>query len=99
MPTFDTPEAITATVELGVGDLRILASDRRDTIVEVRPSDPTKKSAVNGARRARVEYAKGRLLIKAPKGWKQFAPRGVGESIDVHIDLPSGSQVRADAGV
>src|SRR5437764_958604 len=41
MPTFDTPEPISVTVEFGVGDLRIVASDRTDTMVEVRPSDPT----------------------------------------------------------
>jgi len=99
MPTFDTPEPITATVELGVGHLRILASDRSDTIVEVRPSDPSKKSDVTAARQTRVEYANGRLLIKAPKGWKQFTFLGGGESVDVQIDLPSGSQVRAVAGV
>ena len=64
MPTFDTPEAITATVELGVGDLRILARDRGDTIVEVRPSDPTKKSDVTAARQTRVEYANGRLMLE-----------------------------------
>ena len=40
MPTFDTPEPISVTVEFGVGDLRIVASDRTDTMVEVRPSDP-----------------------------------------------------------
>jgi DUF4097 and DUF4098 domain-containing protein YvlB len=98
MPTFDTPEAIAVTVELGVGHLRILADDRGDTVVEVRPSDPTKKSDVTAAGHTRVEYASGRLLIKAPKGWKQYTFRG-GESVDVEIALPAGSQVRADAGV
>jgi hypothetical protein len=44
MPTFDTPEPISVTVELGVGDLRIVASDRTDTMVEVRPSDAAKKA-------------------------------------------------------
>ena len=43
MPTFDTPEPITVTLELGVGDVRITASDRADTVVEVRPSDPAKE--------------------------------------------------------
>ena len=39
MPTFDTPEPISVTLDLGVGDVRITASDRADTVVEVRPSD------------------------------------------------------------
>ena len=39
MPTFDTPEPITVVIDLSVGDVRITASDRADTVVEVRPTD------------------------------------------------------------
>lgn len=39
MPNFDTPEPISVTLELGVGNVRITASDRTDTTVDVRPSD------------------------------------------------------------
>ncbi len=99
MPTFDTPEPISVTVEIGVGDIRIVASDRSDTMVEVRPSDSAKKSDVTAAEQTRVEYADGRLLIKAPRGWRQYTFRGGGESIDVQVDLPAGSHVQGDAGV
>jgi len=99
MPTFETPEPISVTVELGVGDIRIVASDRTDTMVEVRPSDGAKKSDVTAAEQTRVEYAGGRLLIKAPKGWRQYTFRGGGESIDVQVDLPAGSHVRGEAAV
>jgi hypothetical protein len=99
MPTFDTPEPISVTVEFGVGDLRIVASDRTDTMVEVRPSDPAKKADVTAAEQTRVEYTGGRLLIKAPKNWRQYTPRGGGESIDVQIELPAGSHLRGDTGV
>ena len=80
MPTFDTPEPISVTVEFGVGDLRIVASDRTDTMVEVRPSDPAKKADVTAAEQTRVEYAGGRLLIKAPKSWRQSP--GAGRRVD-----------------
>jgi hypothetical protein len=99
MPTFDTPEPISVTVELGVGDLRIVASDRTDTTVEVRPSDAAKKADVTAAEHTRVEHAGGRLLIKAPKSWRQYTFRGGGESIDVQIELPAGSHLRGDTGV
>jgi hypothetical protein len=39
MTTFDTPDPIAVDLEVGVGDVRIEASDRVDTTVEVRPSD------------------------------------------------------------
>lgn len=99
MPAFDTPEPISVTVELGVGDIRIVATDRIDTIVEVRPSDSGKKADVTAAQQSRVEYSSGRLLIKAPKGWRQYSVRGGGESIAVEIELPAGSQLRGEAGV
>jgi DUF4097 and DUF4098 domain-containing protein YvlB len=99
MPSFDTPGPISVTVELGVGDLRVVAGDRSDTIVEVRPSDAARKADVAAAEQTRVEYAGGRLLIKAPRGWRQHTFRGGGESVDVQIDLPAGSHLRGDAGV
>jgi hypothetical protein len=99
MPTFNTPEPISLTVELGVGDLRIVAGDRTDTTVEVRPSDAAKQADVTAAEQTRVEYASGRLLVKAPKNWRQYTPRGGGESIDVRVELPAGSQLRGETGV
>ncbi len=99
MPTFATPKPILVTLELGVGDVRIAASDRMDTNVDVRPTDPSKKSDVAAAEQTRVEFSAGRLLIKAPKGWRRYTPRGGGDSIDVEIELPAGSQIHGDAGV
>jgi len=99
MPTFDTPEPISVTLEVGVGDIRIVASDRTDTIVDVRPSDPAKRSDVTAAEQTRVDYASGRLLVKAPKGWRQWSFGGGGESIDVEIGVPAGSHVGGQAGV
>ena len=63
MPNFDTPEPISVTLELGVGDVRIIASDRTDTVVEVRPSDESDesdvKAAAAGPRRLRRRHAAG----------------------------------------
>ncbi|HWF21867.1 MAG TPA: DUF4097 family beta strand repeat-containing protein [Acidimicrobiales bacterium] len=99
MTTFETPSPIAVTVELGIGDLLIAAGDRTDTVVDVRPSDPTKTADVVAAERVRVEYEDGRLLVKATRAWKQYTPRGGREAIDVRIDVPAGSQVHGEGGI
>lgn len=98
MPTFPTPQPIAVTLELAVADVHIVAGDRTDTIVEVRPRDAAKPADVTAAQQTRVEYADGRLLIKSPKGWRQYSLRSGGE-IDVQIDLPTGSHLKGAAGV
>jgi Toastrack DUF4097 len=99
VPTFETPAPIAVSLELGVGDIRIAASDRTDTVVDVRPSDPAKEADVAAAEQTRVEYAGGRLLIKAPKKWRHYAPWGGAESIDVEIGLPASSRLDGEVGV
>jgi hypothetical protein len=99
MPTYDTPQPISVSVELGVGDLTIRADDRTDTVVEVRPSDPERKADVAAAEQTRVEYAAGRLLVRAPKGWKEYSPWGGNGSVAVTIALPAGSDVQTETGV
>jgi DUF4097 and DUF4098 domain-containing protein YvlB len=98
MLTYDTPDPITVSIDLGVGDVRITASDRTDTTVEVRPSDPSKEGDATAARQTRVEYARGRLLIKTPRR-RQYSVFGGRESVDIDIFLPAGSHVHGEAGL
>src|SRR5664280_394807 len=65
MPVFTTPEPISVTIELSAGDARIIASDRTDTVIEVRPRDDSKASDIRAAEQTQVEYASGRLLVKS----------------------------------
>ncbi len=100
MPTFDTPQPVSVSLEALIANVTIAASDRSDTIVHVRPSDPAKKADVTAADQTLVEYAGGALTVEAPKkSWRQWTPLGGSESIEVHIELPSGSQLRAKVGV
>jgi hypothetical protein len=99
MTVFDTPEPISVSVEFGVGDLRLVASGSTETVVEVRPTEPTKKGDVDAAKDTKVDYASGSLLVRGPKSWRRWNPRGGSESIDVEIQLPEGSRVTADVGM
>jgi hypothetical protein len=99
MPTYETPAPITVDVELGVGDISIDASERSDTVVEVLPSDPDKPGDVTAAEGTRVDLSGDRLVIRGPRGRRQWTPRGGGESIDLRISLPAGSEVQGEASV
>ena len=95
MPNFETPEPISVTLELGVGNVRITAGDRTDTTVDVRPSDESDESDVQAAQRVRVDYANGALQVTGPKA-RVFDFSRKTRSVDVSIDLPSGSQVSGE---
>ena len=97
MPRFETPEPILATIDLPAGNVRVNAGDRTDTVVEVRPSDQSDDADVQTAEQTQVEYARGKLLVKAPKAkgrWWLFKYSG---SIDVSVELPTGSRIDANA--
>ena len=96
MPIFETPEPITVQVDLPVGDAWITATDRTDTVVEVRPRNASSKVDVTAAEQTTVEYDAGRLSIRAPKSWRRYA-FGTGPTVDVVIQVPSGSHVEAEA--
>ncbi len=91
MPIFDTPEPISVTVEPSVGNVRIVASDRTDTVVDVRPSDPSDASDVKAAEQTRVEFAAGTLTVKNSRSPFDFSNKT--RSVDVTIELPAGSRV------
>ena len=98
MPSFDTREPITATVELVTGDVRITAGDVATTVVEVRPSDASNQEDVRAAEQTRVEFAGGHLQVRAPK-FRSWSPRSHGGSVDVTIELPAGSRVNGHAAM
>ncbi|MBB5807935.1 hypothetical protein F4560_007703 [Saccharothrix ecbatanensis] len=98
MPVFATPEPISVTIELRAGDVQIIATDRTDTLVEVRPSDESDESDVEAAQKTRVEYADGVLLVRGLKARAiDFSKKT--RSVDVLIELPAGSQVHSDMSV
>jgi hypothetical protein len=98
MPTFATPEPISVEIDLAVGDARITATDRADTVVSIRPSDDSVEADRRAAEQTIVDFAAGRLLIKAPKQ-RTLNLWGKPGSVDVLIELPTGSRVRGTSAV
>jgi hypothetical protein len=98
---FNTPSPIAVALDLYVADVRFAVSDRTDTIVEVRPSDPEKAADVKAAENTRVEYdeATRTLSIVSRKPRSRFVNFSSKrpESVDVAIQLPTDSDVRGEA--
>jgi hypothetical protein len=98
MPKFETQEPITANIEPGVGYVTITAADRADTVVEIRPTNPDDESDRDAAERTTVDLAGTTLTIRGPKlnplSWSNKT-----RSIDVAIELPTGSHVHGKTGL
>jgi DUF4097 and DUF4098 domain-containing protein YvlB len=93
MPTFETPAPISVNLEFNVGNVRITASDRTDTVVEVRPTNAADESDVQAAEQIRVDYSDGMLQVIGPKRVFDFSKKS--RSAEVSIELPTGSQLAA----
>ncbi|EUA76320.1 hypothetical protein I553_7415 [Mycobacterium xenopi 4042] len=91
MPTFATPQPITASIQADSGSVRLVATDRRDTVVEVRPHDPSRQADVRSAEQARISCANGKLAVAPAKhgflGYRMGA-------VDIVVELPSQSGVQ-----
>ena len=101
--TFTTPTAITVTLDLYVADIRIAASDRTDTVVEVRPSDPNKAADVKAAENTRVEYDEATrtltVVSRKPRNrFVSFSGRRP-ESVDLLVEVPTDSDFRGEAEI
>ncbi|MFG3496692.1 DUF4097 family beta strand repeat-containing protein [Streptomyces sp. NPDC047886] len=97
MPEFSTPKPITVAVTLNKGRLSVVAGDRADTVVHVRPANRSSAADAKAAEQTAVEYASGRLLIKAPEPHWLSGVFGNSASVDVTIELPAGSSVQVEA--
>ncbi|OKK02580.1 hypothetical protein AMK26_23470 [Streptomyces sp. CB03234] len=91
MQKFETPAPVAAVVDIPAGRVQVIAADRTDATVEVRPADPAKSRDVKAAEQATVDYRDGILRIEAPAAKSQyFGPSG---SIEVTVQVPAGSRV------
>lgn len=96
MPTFTTSQPIAVALDLQVGDARITASERADTVVEVRPRDPASEADTRAAAGTEVELSGARLVVRGPhQRTRLFGRHG---AVDVTIELPEGSGVEGKTG-
>ncbi len=92
MSKFETPQPITANIEPGNGYVTIIAGDRVDTVVDIRPTNPENESDTDAAERTTVDFAGNTLTIRGPK-LNPFSWSNKTRSIDVTIEVPTGSHI------
>ena len=89
MPTFVTPGPISAAVRVAGAQVRVVASDRTDTVVLVEPIDKASKTDVKVASKTKVDFAGGQLSVKTTVSGDKNG------SVVITIDLPAGSSLVA----
>ena len=97
MPVFPTPAPIDLAIHLPVGIIAVVAADRDDTAVTVSPTNPDRAVDRRGAEETRVEFDGSRLTVTGPK--PRFSVIGPSESVDVRVELPTGSRLTAEISV
>ncbi|MET7690884.1 DUF4097 family beta strand repeat-containing protein [Streptomyces sp. NPDC005483] len=96
MQKFDTTAPVTAVIDLPAGRVQVIAADRADATVEIRPADPAKSRDTKAAEQFHVTHGDdGVLRITAPAAKNQyFGPSG---AVEITVQLPAGSRVEARA--
>ena len=94
MPTFNTPEPISAVLDIPAGRIQLTAADRAETVVEILPADASKSRDVKAAEEAQVAYGDGVLRIEVSAKNQYFGPSG---AVAVSVQLPAGSPVEVKA--
>ncbi len=93
MQKFQTPAPVRTVLEIAAGRVQLIAADRTETTVEIRPANPAKGRDVKAAEQTLVEYADGVLRIGTAEPKNQyFGPSG---SVEVTVQLPAGSHLEA----
>ncbi|RSS54607.1 DUF4097 family beta strand repeat-containing protein [Streptomyces sp. WAC06614] len=93
MQKFDTTAPVTAVLDVPAGRIQLIAADRTDTTVEVRPADAAVNRDVKAASEIEIAYEDGVLRITAPEPKNRIV--GNSGAVEVTVQLPAGSRVEA----
>ncbi|MFD3411231.1 DUF4097 family beta strand repeat-containing protein [Streptomyces cyaneofuscatus] len=95
MRKFPTTAPVTAVLDIPAGRIQLIAADRADAAVEVRPTDASRSRDVKAAEGVEVSYGDGVLRITAKAPGNRLL--GTSGSVEVTVQLPAGSHVEAHA--
>jgi Putative adhesin len=102
MFTYSTPAPIDLVIDLRVGGIEIIASDRTDTVITISARNAGKSSGRRSAEeRTAVEFDGHRLTVTGPRPRPRSSVTGPSEadSVNVKAELPAGSRFTGEIGV
>jgi len=99
MPTYTTPSPIDLAINVQVGWIEVIASNRADTVVTVSPTNSAKAVDRRGVEDTKVDFDGQRLTITGPRPRISWIGPGPADSVDVVVELPTGSRLTAEIAV
>ncbi|MFI5672146.1 DUF4097 family beta strand repeat-containing protein [Streptomyces sp. NPDC051704] len=93
MQKFETTGPVAVVLDVAAGRVQLIAADRADVVVEVRPVDASRGRDVKAAEQTVVEFAGGVLRIATAVAKHQVL--GASGSVEVTVRVPAGSRVEA----
>lgn len=99
MTTFETPQPIAVAVDVSVrADIRIVAGNRTETVVNVQPRTATRALDIRVAEQTTVDYADGRLQVRL-RPQRRYSWFGDGGAVDITVEVPIGSSLQLKSGM
>ena len=99
MKTFETTQPIAVVVDVSVrADIRIVAGNRADTVVNVQPRSATRAQDLNVSEQATVDYTGGRLQVRLHP-LRRYSWFGDGGAVDITIEVPIGCSLELKSGM
>ncbi|MET9730747.1 DUF4097 family beta strand repeat-containing protein [Streptomyces sp. NPDC006458] len=95
MQKFATPAPISVVLDIPAGRIQLIAADRPDTTVEIRPADAARSRDAEAAEQIEVAYDDGVLRIGAPEARNRIL--GHRGAVEITVQVPAGSRVQARA--
>lgn len=80
-------------IELEVGKLDVVATERRDVAITASPSNPSRGGDRTAAEAVRVDRVGDEIVVRGPQKRKVFGPGK--DSVDLVVELPEASAVTA----
>jgi hypothetical protein len=96
---YTTPGPIDLAINLQVGGIEVIASDRSDTVVTVSPRSTTKAEAQRGVEETKVNFDGRRVTVTGPRPRLSWIGPGPNDSVDVKVEVPTGSRLAAEIAV